>query len=79
VARIKQFRAIKQGRRAVGHRTDVECGYAILSEHGHNFLHLETYGSAGRVIPGKVSQTLLIDERAASKLRELLDVAFPRR
>ena len=40
-------------------------------------LHLETYGSSSRAIPGKVSQSLQLDRDGARQLRDLIDQAFP--
>ena len=58
------------------HRTHVECGYVIFDAGGKRFLQLETYGSDERQIPGKVSQTLQLDEDAAMRLAELIRRAF---
>jgi len=59
-------------------RSEVECGWAITERGGRRLLHLETYGSSSRQIPGKISQSLQLDETAARKLRDLIDQAFPR-
>jgi hypothetical protein len=56
---------------------EVECGYAIFESEGNRYLQLDTYGSADRVIPGKVSQTVQLDESAAKELLRLIRHAFP--
>lgn len=58
------------------HPTEVDCGFSIISIGGKRYLQLNTYGSAHRKIPGKMSQTLQLDARAARQLRSLLDEAF---
>jgi hypothetical protein len=60
-----------------GWRSTVECGYAIRDSGYGRVLHLETYGSEARRIPGKVSQSLQLDREAAWHLRQLIDRAFP--
>lgn len=60
-------------------RTETACGWRITSYAGRPILHLETYGSGTREIPGKVSQSLQLDEASAQELRSLIDRAFPRR
>lgn len=58
-------------------RSETDCGYRIVDFRGQTVLHLETYGSAGRQIPGKVSQSLQLDEDAARELHGLIERAFP--
>lgn len=62
---------------SVGWRSEVECGYAVGEKDGTRVLHLETYGSSSRSIPGKVSQSLEIDEQRAKELVAILRQAFP--
>jgi hypothetical protein len=59
-------------------RTEVECGWNTAQVDGRTLLRLETYGSADREVPGKRSQSLELDERAAGELLEILMNAFPR-
>lgn len=58
-------------------RTEVECGWNAKRVDGRTLLRLETYGSADREVPGKRSQSLELDERAARELLEILRKAFP--
>ena len=55
----------------------VECGYTVFDSSGQRYLQLDTYGSADRAIPGKVSQSLQFDYASASELRHLIDRFFP--
>ena len=50
-----------------------------MSLEGKRYLHLNTFGSSTRKIPGKVSQTLQLDEQGARELAEILEDAFPQR
>lgn len=61
----------------VGWRSEVECGYNVGEHDGRRVLRLETYGSSSRQIPGKVSQSIEIDEDAARELVRILHKAFP--
>ena len=61
----------------INRHTDVECGYSIARTVDGSFLVLETYGSKDRAVPGKPSQSLLLDEQGAARLREILERAFP--
>lgn len=64
------------GARAREHPTEVDCGYSVVHLAGSRFVQLNTYGSAHRHIPGKVSQTLQLDEQAARQLIDILRAAF---
>jgi hypothetical protein len=60
-----------------GFKTEVDCGYAVIELGGRTYLHLETYGSSDRKIPGKVSQTPQLDAERAAELRRMIERAFP--
>jgi hypothetical protein len=62
---------------AAGYRSEVECGYRVVNDGSKTLLHLETYGSSNRAIPGKISQSLQLDLDGARELRRLIDQAFP--
>jgi hypothetical protein len=76
VALIKTFTPTGVENRGRVHG-EVECGYAIFESGGRRYLQLDTYGSPERVIPGKVSQTVQLDQSAAKQLMTLLRQAFP--
>ena len=55
-----------------------ECLASIFTDReGRRVIQLDTYGSSQRKMPGKVSQALQFDERAASQLKDLIERAFP--
>jgi hypothetical protein len=56
---------------------DVCCGFAAVDVGGRRILQLETYGSRSRKIPGKVSQSLQLDEAGARELKRILEATFP--
>ena len=57
--------------------TSVTCHYAVFElDAGKRILQLDTSGSSSREIPGKVSQTLQLDEARARALWKLLASEF---
>jgi hypothetical protein len=70
MARVKSFESITKDR--ISHHSDVECGYAFVSYEGEPAILLETYGSSDRAMPGKTSQSLLIDRESAGRLMAIL-------
>jgi hypothetical protein len=76
MALIRSFTPIGAGASGRVHG-EVGCGWAIFNSHGRRYLQLETYGSPTRAIPGKVSQTIQLDEDGARELRRLIAQAFP--
>ena len=58
-------------------RSEVECGWTVGEVEGRTVLHLETYGSSARDIPGKVSQSIEVDAEGARELQRILRTAFP--
>ncbi|MDF2142253.1 hypothetical protein [Paenirhodobacter sp. CAU 1674] len=58
------------------HPTRIPCKYMVGSFDGKKVLQLNTYGSAGREIPDKLSQTLQFDETAAHQLFRMLKSEF---
>jgi hypothetical protein len=55
----------------------VTCGYRWFDVGADRYMVLETFGSVGRQIPGKVSQSIQLDRAAASVLKALLERGFP--
>jgi len=56
---------------------EVECGYLSFTARGKTYLQLDTYGSKLRKNPGKVSQSIQIDDDGARELMRLLRKTFP--
>jgi hypothetical protein len=59
------------------YRTKVVCGWNFEERDGQVLLRLETYGSSGRAVPGKRSQSLEIDRHRAEELVRIINTAFP--
>jgi hypothetical protein len=77
MALIRNFKAIGPSARQRLHGSEVDCGWDIFTVSGRTYLQLDTYGSGTRAFPGKVSQTIQLDEEAARKLKKLIKQAFP--
>lgn len=75
MALIRRFEHSPSGRAPF--RTEVECGWRVGEAGGRKLLHLETYGSEDRDIPGKVSQSLELDVNGARELQRILQTIFP--
>ena len=75
MAKIVRFSPVTKER--TGRHSDVKCGYAIVEYEDQTVVLLETYGSKDRAIPGKTSQSLILDRDAAASLRDILQRAFP--
>lgn len=54
----------------------VLCGYRWFEDGGRRILQLDTYGSAKRAIPGKVSQSIQLDSEGAQQLISILRQVF---
>jgi hypothetical protein len=55
----------------------VDCGFRAVDIEGVRILQLETYGSAQRQMPEKVSQSIQLDLKAARRLKQILESSFP--
>ncbi len=58
------------------HPTEVAAKYLIAERDGKKVLQINTYGSSDRQIPGKLSQTIQVDQKAAEQLFEILKREF---
>ncbi|WP_415182225.1 hypothetical protein [Phaeovulum sp.] len=58
------------------HPTQLVCKYIVEEHDGKRILQLNSYGSAGRDIPGKLSQTLQFTEASAFQLFRILQAEF---
>jgi hypothetical protein len=75
VAKINEFHEVALDSTRI--HEGVNCGWRIFSAGGERILQLDTYGSEARKIPGKVSQSIQLDESAARQLIEIVLRAFP--
>ncbi|GGE39904.1 hypothetical protein [Actibacterium pelagium] len=58
------------------HPTQLVCRYMVEENGGRRILQLNTYGSAERDNPEKLSQTLQFSEESAQELFEMLKSEF---
>ncbi len=57
--------------------TDAEGTYSIVYEpDGEKVLQIDTYGSKGRQIPGKVSQSIRFSPEGLKQLKRILEEHF---
>jgi hypothetical protein len=75
VAKIVEFHEVPSERNQV--HEAVECGYRVIEAAGQRLVQLDTYGSVHRAVPGKVSQSIQLDEGGAEELVAILFRAFP--
>ena len=60
------------------HRTESICTFQTVSDIGGEvLLHIATYGSAERAMPGKASQQIQFTESGARDLLEAMLATFP--
>ena len=74
MALVKKLERLSMSKNRV--HAPANCTYTIFVEDGERYLQVDTYGSAGRKIKGKKSQTLQFDEHSAKALRALLEQHF---
>ena len=55
----------------------VDCGWRSFRVGAEVILQLDTYGRQGRMMEGKVSQTIQLDMVAAAELLKLIQLTFP--
>jgi hypothetical protein len=74
------IRSISPGHQTVQlHRTEVDCYFqTVTADDGTVYLHLTTFGSDDRAVPGKSSQSLQLSERAARDLVAVIGTTFGR-
>ncbi|QLQ01474.1 MAG: hypothetical protein HZY78_14075 [Burkholderiaceae bacterium] len=57
---------------SVNRHTAVDCTYTVVEVDGERQLQLDTYGSAGRAVPGKKSQSLRLSQSALAQLKQII-------
>jgi hypothetical protein len=75
MALIREFMEISKESNRV--HDVVDCGWTVFESDGAVYVQLDTYGTDHRQNPGKVSQSLQLDEDAARALTHILARAFP--
>ncbi len=56
--------------------SETDCTYSIVNAPGGPFLQVDTYGSRGRRIPGKKSQSIRFAPEAIEQLKAILAKHF---
>jgi hypothetical protein len=74
MALVERFQKVNMQRNTV--HGPVDCSYSTFVEGGEKFIQLDTYGSQGREISGKKSQTIQLSQNAAKKLIKILSSEF---
>ncbi len=75
MAKIVEFHPVAADKNSI--HGDVECGYRVFAVSGKKVLQLDTYGSSQRAMPGKISQSIQLDEEGAEELVRIILQAFP--
>ncbi len=74
MAFVSEFQQVESDKN--GRHKPVLCGWRAFDADGETILQLDTYGSAERQIPNKVSQSLQLDREGAAALLELIRGTF---
>jgi hypothetical protein len=58
--------------------TETECTYSLVKDSdGTKYLQIDTYGSPGRKIEGKKSQSIRFSPEAVAELKSIIGRYFP--
>lgn len=71
---IHLFTKLEKTRNSV--HKPVEATYTVFQEKEKTSFQIDTYGTPGRAMPGKVSQSIQVDEVMARHLLDLLKKEF---
>lgn len=77
MALVKKLEVTPKERQRPHGETECQCSW--FTHDGENFIQLDTFGSAGRQDPGKVSQSIQLAKGAALELREIIERVFSAR
>lgn len=74
------IRSFEPGHQSVRlHGTEVDCYHqVVLAPDGSVYLHLTTFGSDDRAVPGKSSQSFQLNVESARALVEIIEATFGR-
>lgn len=76
MALVRTVKRITKDRQRV--HEDTDCLASVFTdEKGVRYIQLDTYGSRGRKVPGKVSQAMQFNEASAHQLKGLIEEIFP--
>lgn len=71
---LKSFNRIEKSRNMI--HSPVNAAYTVFSEDGQTYFQIDTYGTAERVMPEKVSQSIQLDKEMAVFLISMLQKEF---
>ena len=72
MARIENMMVAEMSRNSV--HESVEATYAIFqTSDGETYLQVDTFGSPGRAIPGKKSQSIQFGSNGIAQLKQILE------
>jgi hypothetical protein len=74
LALVRKFEKLDSERHQL--HEEVEARYAVFERDGKGFVQINTYGTSGREMPGKVSQSIQLDHGSAEQLARILKQAF---
>ena len=75
MALLEKLEPMQNTNRTSPHKP-IKGDYFVFESNGAKFLQINTYGSDGRQIPGKISQTIQFSEDAIKQLKEIIDIYF---
>lgn len=71
---INSIKELQKERNTI--HSKVEATYTIFEDNGNKYVQLDTYGKAGRALPGKISQSVQFDRESARYLSEIFAREF---
>ena len=74
MALIRKFTEKRMDRNSI--HKEIGATYTVFERDGRVFIQLDSYGTDGREIPGKKSQTIQLDRVGAKALHSILKNAF---
>ncbi len=74
MALIKSFEEKRMDRNSI--HDSIEATYTSFERDGRRFMQIDSYGRSVREMPGKKSQSIQLDEKAARELFRILEDVF---
>lgn len=74
MALVRKFGRLETERNQL--HEEVEAKYSVFERDGRGFVQINTYGRAAREMPGKLSQSIQLDQQGAEALVKILRGAF---
>ena len=71
---IKTIEKLEKERNSIHEK--VYATYSTFDHDGKHYVQIDTYGKSDRAIPGKISQSIQLDEESANFLLDLLEKEY---